>query len=247
MLGLLPNQKKQLENYIEKAKTFQKSANVFFILSALVILGTLIFHTYPVLREAQGYRAEIQAKETFITAKTAEFTKVNAMFQEKAREYDVAIEQWKPILDQILPQTNPTDTVAKFLEDFAISSNKKIHPMKIENISFGEPRQIEDYFALKFNMSVEADEYNFIQFLQTIATSGSLREQDFYKGKPILAMSIESINVTLPEDQDIDPGLQRLGSLEGNTATTVPTLIFTVEMSAYFRPEGGAPKAAQPK
>ena len=54
------------------------------------------------------------------------------------------------------------------------------------------------------NLPIEASEKNFNDFIQFINDSGSIKSNDFYREElPVPIMTIESLNFTYHEDEDI--------------------------------------------
>lgn len=234
---MLPAQKKQLEMYLKKIREFHNNSRILFLIAAAIVFGTLLFYSYPQYKKVLSHKAEIRQTEEIMQEQQKVLTRVKRELQDKSSSYAVVLESIAPILEDVFPQKNPTDEVAKFLEEFAIGADTPSHPMKIESVAFAPVKEKNDYKILPFRLSVEADEYNFKRFMKQVGElSGSLQQQDFYRQlKPIPIMSIESISVSLPEEKDIDPALQTLSG--GTVQKQVPTFVFNVEMQAYFRPQ----------
>ncbi len=239
---MLPVDKRKAEIYLKRVRTLHKNAYTYFALAGIIVFSTLVLHSYPKFQEMQQLKSDIRETETKINEQEEKKQQLQKELEEIADEYEIVLEEWKPILDQVLPQQNPTDQVVRFLEEFSLASDTKSHPMKIENISFSSALEEESYSVLPFRMSVEADEYNFILFLERVKNSGSLKKSDFYKLEPVPIMSIESISVNLPEQRINTPRIISLGD-EG---LEVETFIFTVEMEAYFREEVNEESSSPP-
>ncbi len=237
---MLPTQKKQFELYLKKIRTFHQNAYILFGISALIVIGTLAFHSYPQYRKAQAYKLDIQQKEAELLEQEAALKDEEEELQKISAEYEKVVTEWKPVLDTVLPTHNPTDEIAVFLEDFSITADSDEHPMSLNTISFNAPKKGagEDYYILPFRTTVEADEYNFKRFMKQIEKSGSLNQQDYFKQNPVPIMSIEEIQITLPEKKDIDPALEKQKNGE-EEEKEIETYIFNLSMQTYFRLEEG--------
>ncbi|MBI5414617.1 hypothetical protein HZA38_03810 [Candidatus Peregrinibacteria bacterium] len=203
-------------------------------IGTVTVAGTIFFHSYPKYTEAQKDKIEIQQIDAKIKEKKTGADDIKTELAEKEKKFNEDIKDLKPILERALPTSDPTDEIAEFLEDFALYTNSETHPMSMENIAFTEPKKEGGYFVVPFRMSIEADQENFSRFMKQVEISGSLKREDFYRQNSVPIMSIESINVNIPQEKDEDPALKKS---ESSGEKKIETFSFSVNLQAYYKPE----------
>lgn len=206
---------------IEHIHKLKETTSFFFILTVAVVVLTLVFHTFP---NAKKYKAtseeiiEYEYKILNLNKTTEEQIKMRDARQEI---YDKLIEKSAPKLAVIFPDNEDINNLTKFLEDFAMSYHSQSNPFELNNISFGASRRVTqgNYHVLPIITNIRASEANFYNFLNMIARSGSLDENDFFKGNPIRLMGIERINITVPTNV---------------TDAENPEYNFNIQINAFF-------------
>lgn len=219
-----PEEEKK-ENIFDRLKN---SASTYFVLTALVVVFTLVFHIFP---NAQSYRdVKTQVEETTHQYENLKAEKINVIDQAntQAEVYKAKQAEMSENFDIVLPPSENIVELTAFLEKYAVSFNKKGNPLEINNISYGKATLSDnkEYYILPVRMNIMASEANFSNFLNMISRSGDIKNEDKFidlgEGKkPIRLMTVERIN------------LSKTTTEEGED----PTYSFNVEINTFYRNE----------
>lgn len=216
-------QKLQVQAAIKKINKIKEGAIVFLVLGAIVILGTIIFSTFPGVKKLQNTKKAILETDYNITELQKTKKEAKESLNEAEDKYESLYAKIKPKMDKILPESEDIYALTNYLEDYAIRYNSEESPLVLNNISFGKATSEGDYFVLPIRTNLQVSEINFLNFLTMINQSGSLKEDDFFRGQPIRLMTIESISVSLPQAKDSKKGTK-----------SILTYPINLEINTYF-------------
>jgi hypothetical protein len=221
--------KKRNAKALHHIHTLKESAAFFFGLSILIVTLSLVFHTIP---KAKSYK---ETRQNIVEANYS-IRKLQKEKKEKSDKRDVVKEDYEklkkqsePLLNVIFPEDEEISQFTAFLEDFAVSYHSEENPFELSTISYGTPKMSAngEYYVLPVRTSIEVSEANFVNFLEVIERSGSLNNKDFFRDKPIRLMSVETININVPTEEEVEK---------------VKVYSFNLELKIYFRGTNYQPK-----
>jgi len=221
-------QRPHVQEAIKKAKEIAKHSLLFFILAIAIIISTIVMHTLPKIEEFKNIKKEIEIKKEEIEQAKIDKREVKEELQTKKEQLSSYEKKLAPKIKIIFPQKENIFELTKFLEDYAIRFNSESNPMVLNNISFGEATQTGEYFTLPVRMNLSASAYNFKNFLTMIQNSGSLDEKKFFRNNPVRLMSVESINLTVPKEDEEE-------AKNKSKDAEVSTYSFNLELNAFFK------------
>lgn len=214
----IPKHKISAKEAKDMLQKILKSHWFYFSIAALIILLTLGIHTLPQYFELQKVKAQIEeVEEENKNLIQVTFQKEEELQQQK-EEYDDFYTNYAPHFEEALPNTENIGELTRFLENFSLQLEKR-GTMELNTISYGKIKTEGEYSILPVRLSFEANQYNFVAFLEMIEKSGSLNQEDYYDKKAIRLMSVEKINVSIP---DID------------TEKSEAVYSVNLEINAYF-------------
>ncbi len=193
----MPEIKKRDDGKANLLKMLIQNVYVYYVLAAIVVLGTLGLHSYP------GYNEVENTKQLIVTTE-AETATIEKQIQDKEvelegikQEFALYSEKYSPRINKVLPIGEQLGPLTRFLENFALQLEKS-GVMTLSAISYGGLTSAGEYSTLPIRLSFQANNVNFVRFMQMIANSGSIEEKDFYDGDPIRTMQVDQISVTIP-------------------------------------------------
>lgn len=235
------------EEHNKKIKAIQKNIIIFGGVGTLITLLSFGLYIIPQYFVFNQVKADILSTEKSIdTLMLEKVTNEDVLKQLRIQEEELK-QKFGDIFPIILPEVKSDseyqeaiNRLAVFFEDFALYYNKGNSPLELPSIDFGKPKESSDgsMFILPIQMTIKASDKNFRIFINQInKRSGSLDEKDFYlssftkKKEPIPIMSIDSLNISLPKEEQ-----KKFSSLQKyNKKKETETLSFSVSLSAYFK------------
>lgn len=214
------------EKRLKKIKDKKQKAILMLAFAAIVILATGFLYIIPKYQNVQSIKAQIVMDENNIEVKKSEKKKLEDQLEEKNVELEKLKSEFGPKLNMILPDQENIFELTNFLENYATRFHSEENPLILNNINYGNPKKVDQYFVLPVRMNVQASERNFANFLNMIERSGSLEEENYFNSEPIRLMSIENINVSIPKE-----------ALEEDESAKKEIAVYpiTLEINAYFK------------
>jgi len=215
----IPKHKISAKEAKDMLQKILKSYWLYFGIATLIIFISLGVHTIPQYFELQKVKAQIEEVEEENKNLTQITFQKEEVLQQQKEEYDDFYTNYAPHFEEALPNSENIGELTRFLENFSLKLEKR-GTMELNTISYGKTKTEGEYNTLPVRLSFEANQYNFVAFLEMVEKSGSLDETDYYDEKAIRLMSIEKINVSIP---DID------------TEKEEAVYSVNLEINAYFR------------
>lgn len=204
----------------QRAYTVNKNPLFLFTGAAIVILLTVGLYIIPNVKALNNTKEQIivfQGKNKLLEDQIAEKEKNH---ERVADELSLFEEKYRPRLQEAFPDEENIPELTRFLEDFSLQLEQTGH-ISLNNISYGTSTHEGNYSILPVRLSFEANNVNFVRFMQMIKSSGSIDEKDFYEGKPVRLMRVERMSVSIPK------------LTEGNEEDQIYSV--NMEISAFYR------------
>ncbi len=193
----MPAIKKRDDGKPNLLKMLIQNVYVYYGLAVLIIIATLGLHTYPNYNELNNTKTLITNSESEIAALEKQIREKEIELEGTKQEFGLYSEKYSPRINKVLPVGEQLGPLTRFLESFALQLEKS-GVMTLSAISYGGLKSIGEASTLPIRLSFQANNVNFVRFMQMIANSGSIEEKDFYDGDPIRMMQVDQISVTIP-------------------------------------------------
>ncbi len=193
----MPEIKSKDHNKPNLFKMLVQNVFVYYGLAALSIAGSVGLHTYPKLSELEQTKLQIEQVDKEITTIETKIQEQESESINLANNFNLYSEKYSPRINKVLPFGEQLGPLTRFLENFSLQLEKS-GVMTLSAISYGGVKTVGEYSMLPIRLSFQANNVNFVRFMQMVANSGSIEEKDFYDGNPIRMMQVDQISVTIP-------------------------------------------------
>jgi len=203
-------------------KAYHAHQNPWILLSGagIVIIATVLFYIFPNIKLLNEVKKDIEVTKASIVELNMEIRAQEKEKEKVSQELELFTEKYGPRLKKAFPDQENIGALTRFLEDFSIQL-EQTGTMNLSNISYGKSKEEKEYSILPVRLSFEANNINFVRFMQMIKSSGSIDEKDFYEGSPVRLMRVEHMTVNIPKFSE-DSDAEQIYSVN-------------MEISAFFR------------
>ncbi len=182
----------------KKVKYSMRMSRVYLILALVIFVLTLYFGFTQYLK----FRA-LRHQNAQFTKSIGNLQNINLELETQSQAMQTAhlesLSQKNENLESVFPSEEELHRLTRELEDYFASKDRANSRMVLSSLDFGKPYipKVDEtsdsgYLVLPMNISIEASEENFFEFLEYLENSGSLE-------KKTRLMSLESINFSLPQ------------------------------------------------
>jgi hypothetical protein len=171
---------------------------VFLVLSIVIVIASLFSYVFPNMKLLEQTKKDIVK----ITNEKSELEGILIENKNKKNEVLQKLENYEnkyiSRIEKVFPNGEQITELTRFLEDFSLQLEKN-GPIEFNTINYPGSKDYGNYSVLPIRFAFQANDINFVRFMQMINNSGSLDEKDFYEGSPVRLMTVNQINVAIPE------------------------------------------------